>query len=253
MQSETTMNHYLQILKDTLGQNYIGISFELDEVKPFLNQMEEHLGDSFEEYHNLQQTRDRGKYHMTFMTVMEFNQASKEVGFDKFTGYLDHVMKINFDDIKLLGLGTAEKGTNKAFFIVSKSDLLDETRNNFGLERKDFHITLGFKWKDVFGVPKNKVMTQTNTFLKKFKSAYLSEGESFEFIKGIKNFDLDFYKLIEPIEINDTNAIFRCGEQDYLQISLVDDSITITGKWQDTKKLPILSQTLVERKLKQIY
>jgi hypothetical protein len=246
------MNHYLQILKDTLGQNYVGIHFEPEEIHPFLNQLKEHLGDSFDEYHNLQQTRDQGNYHMTFISVPEFGASSKNMGFDKFTSYLEHLMKVNFDDIKFLGLGTAEKAGNKAYFIVLNSNLLDETRTNFGLDKKDFHITIGFKWKDVHGVPKNQVMTKNNTFLKKLKSEYISEGDSFEFIKAIKNFDLDFFKLIEPIQINETNAIFRCGEHDYIQLSLVDDSITITGKWQDTNKLPILSQTLVERKLKQI-
>jgi hypothetical protein len=246
------MNHYLEILKDTLGQNYVGIVFSLEEISPFLDQMKDHLGDSFEEYHNLQQTRDGGKHHMTFMSVMEFQKSSKSIGYDKFSSYLDHLMKVNFDDIKLMGLGSAEKAGNKCFFVVLKSELLDESRTNLGLDSKDFHITLGFKWKDVHGVPKNQVMSKVNSFLKKLKSEYFSEGETFEFIKGIKNFDLNFYKQIEPIEINETNAIFRCGENDYIQISLVDDSISITGKWQDTNKLPILSQTLVERKLKQI-
>jgi hypothetical protein len=91
-----------------------------------------------------------------------------------------------------------------------------------------------------------------DNFLKKLKSGYLNEGMSFEFIKGLLNFDLDFFKLIEPIQINETNAIFRCGEVDYIQVSLVNDRLTITGKWQDTKKLPILATTIVERKLKEI-
>jgi len=252
LQSESIMTHYLEILKDTLGQNYLGIHFNQEEINPFLNQMKEHLGENFEEYHKLQQSRDHGKFHMTFMSVMEFNSVSKQVGFDKFTSYLDHLTKVNFDDIKLLGLGTAEKAGNKCFFVVLNSDLLQAARQNLGLDEKDFHITLGFKYKDVHGVPKNKVMSDVNSFLKKLKSSYISEGETFEFIKGIKNFDLDFFKLIEPIQINDTNAIFRCGEHDYIQVSLIDDSLTITGKWQDTNKLPILSQTLIERKLKQI-
>lgn len=252
MQSQLRMNHYLEILKDSLGQNYVGIVFSVEEVEPFLNQLKEHLGESYDEYTKLQQIRDSGKYHMTFMSVMEFNQSSKEIGFDKFTTNLNHLMKVNFDDIKLLGLGTAEKSDNRTFFVVLKSELLNEARSTFGLDSKDFHITLGFKSKDVFGVPKNQIMTKTNSFLKKLKSNYMQEGESFEFVKGIKNFDLDFYQQIEPMEINDTNAIFRCGEHDYLQISLVDNSMTITGKWQDTNKIPILSQTLIERKFKQI-
>jgi hypothetical protein len=37
-----------------------------------------------------------------------------------------------------------------------------------------------------------------------------------------------------------------------LQVSLVDDRLTITGKWQATNKLPILSTTLIEKKFKKL-
>ena len=77
-------------------------------------------------------------------------------------------------------------------------------------------------------------MPPQNSFLKKLKFEYMNEGETFDFIKGLQNFDFDFFKLIEPIQINETNAIFRCGDNDYLQVSLVDDRLTITGKWQET-------------------
>lgn len=246
------MGHYLEILKDTLGSNYIGINFDKQEILPFINQLQEILGESFDEYSNLQQKRDNGKYHMTFISVMEFNEKSKEVGLDKFMNQLNHLMKVDFDDIRKPGIGTVEKSGNKSYFIVLNSNLLNEARQSLGLDEKDFHITIGFKWKDVHGVRKNEVMKPHNSFLNKLSASYQKEGDSFEFIKGFENFDYDFFKLIEPIQINETNAIFRCGDNDYFQVSLVDDKLYITGKWQDTNKLPILAQTLVDRKLKQI-
>ena len=246
------MAHYLQILKDTLENNYLGIVFPIEEVQPFLNQLKDYLGESYDEYINLQQTRDHGKYHLTLLSVPEFNSRSKEMGYDKFLNHLENLMKVNFDDIKLLGVGSAEKSGNRAFYIVVKSDLLNESRTALNLDEKDLHITLGFKSKDVQGVRKNDVMPPQNSFLKKLKFEYMNEGETFDFIKGLQNFDFDFFKLIEPIQINETNAIFRCGDNDYLQVSLVDDRLTITGKWQETNKLPILSTTLVEKKFKQL-
>jgi hypothetical protein len=246
------MTHYLQILKDTLGNNYLGIVIEREELETYLNQLQEILGDAYEEYTNLQQTRDNGKYHMTFMSVPEFNSKSTEIGFDKFSAYINQIQKVNIDDLKLLGLGSAEKSGNKSYFVVCKSNLLDDTRNMLGLDEKDLHVTLGFKWKDVHGVRKNELLVPTSSFMKKIKLEYEKDGESFEFIKGIKNFDLNIFKLIEPIQINDTNAIFRCGDNDYIQVSMIDDRLTISGKWQDTNKLPILSDTLIERKFKQI-
>jgi len=246
------MTHYLQILKDTLGNNYFGVHIDVNEVTPFLNQLQDILGESYKQFTELQQTRDNGKYHITFMSVPEFNSCSKEMGYDKFLSYLDHLMTVEIDDIKLLGLGNSEKSGNEADYVVVKSELLGLARQNLNLEEKDFHITVGFKWKDVFGVRKNVVMPPHNYFLKKLKSEYTKEGETFDFIKGLHNFDYDFFKLIEPISINETNAIFRCGDNNYLQISLIDDKLSISGKWQDTNKLPILANTLVEKKFKQI-
>jgi sulfatase maturation enzyme AslB (radical SAM superfamily) len=62
------------------------------------------------------------------------------------------------DDLEMLGVGTAAKGDNRTYFIVCNSDKLDAVRTRFGLGNQDFHTTLGFKDKDVFGVPKNKII-----------------------------------------------------------------------------------------------
>ena len=246
------MNYYIKILKDSIDKNYVGIEFSPEIITPFLDQLEDILGDKYEEYIKLQQQRDRGKYHLTLLPTMEFNQISARMGYDKFLNYLEGIFKVEISDLKLLGLGKAENAGNEAYYIVVKSEMLDMIRENLELTEKDFHITLGFKWKDVHGVRKNEIMKPSNGFLKKLKSSYLNEGETFEFVKGIKNFDLDFLKLIEPISINDSTAVFRCGDKDYIQLSLIDDNLSISGKWQDTNKLPILSNNLVTKKFKQI-
>jgi hypothetical protein len=246
------MIHHLKFLKDKNGDNFVGIPIDNQLVEPFLKQMCDILGDNSKDYINLQQTRDHGKYHLTFMSVMEFNEKSKNLGFDNFFKHLDHLFQVNIDDLKLIGLGKAEKSENQAFYVVCESELLDNARLNLDLPEKDFHITLGFKWKDVHNVPKKEIYNPNLNFLEKLKKAYNHEGQSFEFIKGLKNFDLDFFKLIEPIKINDTTAIFRCGMNDYLQISLIDGQFIITAKWQDESKQPILATTLIERKFKQI-
>lgn len=246
------MTHYIQILKDITGNNYLGIKIDREILLPFLNKLQEILGDSYEEFTKLQQQRDSGQFHITLMNVMEFNQSSKEMGFDKFTNHCQHLFKTKIDDVKMIGIGSAEKSGNRCYFVVVKSNLLDECRNAFGLDPKDLHITVGFKWKDVHGVRKNEILPTDNKFLNKLKSYYTKENESFEFIKGLTNFDYDVFKQVEPISITNTTAVFRCGENDYLQVSLVNDQLFITGKWQDSNKLPILSTTLIQKKFKQI-
>ena len=75
-------------------------------------------------------------------------------------------------DLQFLGIGTAEKSGNRAYFIVVRSEKLQEVRKRYGLPEQDFHVTLGFKWKDVFGVRKNEVLKEKEPFLKLLNHLY---------------------------------------------------------------------------------
>lgn len=246
------MNFNVIYLKDKLGLNYLGIKVPNNLVNPFLDKLKDYLGDKFDEYTSNQKIRDNEGYHITIINVQEYNTVSKEIGIDKFINSLDPILKSNINDVKFLGLGSASKNENTSYFVVCKSELLDEVRRIFNLDPKDFHITLGFKHKDVHGVRKNQLLKINEPFLMKLKKAYYKEGETFEFVKGIKNFDYDFFKLIEPIKINDTTADFRCGQVDYFSVSLVDDKFLITSKWQDTERHPILSDVVINKKFKNL-
>jgi hypothetical protein len=244
------MKHNITYLKDTLGTNYLGVKIQNTEVEPFLGQLKDLLGEQYNEYVSNQQNRDGG-YHITVLNVIDYNKLSKEMGIDKFINSLDPILKADIDDIKLIGLGSAKKNENNCYFVVVKSDLLQEVLRKYDLPEKDFHITLGFKHKDVHGVRKNEVLKLTDPFLARLKKEYYKEGETFEFVKGIKNFDFDFFKLIEPISINDTTATFRCGDNDYFTVSLIDNQFYITAKWQDSERKPILSDVLINKKFKE--
>jgi hypothetical protein len=246
------MKYNITYLKDILGSNYLGVKIQETEVRPFLEQLKDILGDHFDEYTSNQKKRDQEGYHITVINVIDYNRLSEENGIDKFVNSLDQVLKASIDDLKLLGVGKAQKNENTAYFVVCKSDLLDEVRRMYNLPEQDFHITLGFKHKDVYGVRKNELFKMNEPFLNKLKKEYYKEGETFEFVKGIKNFDLDFFKLIEPIEINDTTATFRCGNNDYITIGLVDNQFLITAKWQDNEKKPILSDVVISKKFKEL-
>lgn len=239
----------LEYLKDTIGNNYIGVNIYYNIVLPYLNQLEEVLEEDYKTYITNQQNRDRGKHHVTVINVGDFNRISKEIGMDKMTNLLEKYFDEEYD-ISLLGIGKAEKNENKTYFVVVKSDELQEIRKSFGLPEHDFHITLGFKWKDVFGVRKNEVMKVEEPFLKLLKKAFYKDNESFNFVKELTHFDGDPQDDVEPISIENTSAIFRVGEDKYYQISLIDKQLFITGKWEDNQKKPILSNTIVYRKLK---
>ena len=151
----------IEYLKDTLGSNYLGISINPIEIEPYLEKLKAILGDQYEIYTNNQKNRDLGKYHITVINVMDYNKLSAQIGIDKFINSLEPVFDFEIDDVKMMGVGKAEKSGNTAYFIVIKSDKLNAVREKYELPEHDFHITLGFKHKDVFGVRKNEVIKET--------------------------------------------------------------------------------------------
>lgn len=152
------MKYYITYLRDSIGNNYLGIKLPNDIVEPFLYDLKEILVDDFDTYTLNQQNRDHGTYHITVINAMDYNRLAKEVGVENFINSLEPILKYEIDDLEMLGVGTAEKGDNRTYFVVCNSDKLDAVRTRFELGKQDFHITLGFKDKDVFGVPKNKII-----------------------------------------------------------------------------------------------
>jgi hypothetical protein len=150
------MTHKLTYLKDAVGNNYVGINIPNEVVEPHLEKLKEILGEEdFEIFTQNQKTRDHGHYHITVINVMDCNRLSKEMGMANFVKSVELAFDYPVEDLELLGVGMASKNTNTAYFIVCSSDSLDAVRTRFNLPKQDFHVTLGFNTKDVFGVPKN--------------------------------------------------------------------------------------------------
>jgi hypothetical protein len=237
------MTHYLSFVKDSLGNNYLGIQIDKPQVEPFLNQLKELLSETdFAEYNKNQQNRDSGHYHITVINVIDFNRISKQIGYDKFLTNIEEIFKYPIDDLKILGVGTAQKNENRSYFVVCQSDKLESIRTRFDLPEHDFHITLGFKWKDVFGVRKNEVVQPKTKFLKELKSQFLRK-ENFNFIKTIRNFDLSQDVDIVPISISDNFLKISC--QDWIMdIGYSDEKnelfiFTKYKKSTETARLPL--------------
>jgi len=153
------MKYYVEHVKDINGQNYLGIKIDSIEVLPFLDKLRSVLGkEDYDLYTQNQQTRDHGVYHMTVINVMDYGRLTKAMGMDKFVAALQPIFEYEIDDLEMLGVGKAEAKGNTAYFVVCQSDKLDAVRTRFELPKFDFHITLGFNQKDVFGVPKNEII-----------------------------------------------------------------------------------------------
>jgi hypothetical protein len=153
------MKHYVEHVKDAIGQNYLGIKIDKLEVLPLLDKLRSILGkEEYDLYTGNQQTRDHGAYHMTVINAMDYGRLTKSMGMDKFVAALQPIFEYEIDDLEMLGVGKAESKGNAAYFVVCQSDKLVALRDRFELPKHDFHITLGFDKKDVFGVPKNEII-----------------------------------------------------------------------------------------------
>jgi len=206
------MNFYLTYLKDTIGNNYLGIKFDYNTVEPFLNKLKEVLSEEeYEIYTDNQQKRDHGSYHMTVINVTDYNNLSNEIGISNFVNSLESSFDYVIDDLQLLGLGTSSKNENTAYFVVGKSDKLRAVRDRYGLPEHDMHITLGFKWKDVFGVRKNEVMQIKSKFLQLLKQEFYKK-ENFNFVRDISNFEEPKDLDIIPISISEHYLKVLCGD-----------------------------------------
>lgn len=153
------MIYYTNYLKDSKGFNYLGISLPNNIIEPYLNEMKEIVGEEkFNIFTERQKNRDRGLYHITIINPMEYEKLTKKFGLSNFIDSLELIFKYEIDDINMLGIGTSSKGQNITYYVVCESDKLDAIRNRFDLPKQDFHITLGFDLKDVFGVRKNIII-----------------------------------------------------------------------------------------------
>lgn len=235
-------------LKDIFENNYLGVKIEPGIVEPFLKELKEIIGeDDYKIYTENQQKRDHGQFHITVINVMDYNNLIKEMGIDNFVNSLDLILKYEIDDIKMMGVGTATKNENRAYFIVCKSEKLDAIRKRYELPEIDFHITIGFKWKDFQGVPKNQVIEKEGKFLQLLKNEFYKK-ENWEFIKKIGNYDLDPKAEIIPVKLSDTYLKVK-SQGHYMDITYLQDvdKFWIVTKYPVDEELPRLSQTEIAK------
>ncbi len=242
------MIYYVEYLKDVLGNNYLGLKIQDEIVQPFLNELQDSIGeDDFKQFTDLQKSRDLGKYHLTVINVGEYNRLSKEIGIDKFVNSLDYIFSYEIDDLKMKGIGTAERSGNRSFFIVCQSDKLNAVRKRYGLPDFDFHITIGFKFKDVHGVRKNEIFEKESKFIKLLRNHFYN-NDNWNFIKNLDNYDLSKDSEIIPIKITNSIMKVRC-ESYYLDISYLEDGekFRVVSKYPVVEDLPRLSETEIAK------
>jgi hypothetical protein len=242
---------YITHLKDVLQNNYLGIKIPVTMIQSYLNELKEILGeDDYVKFTENQIKRDGGHYHITVINVADYNRLSKRMGIDRFVNSLDPIFKYPIDDLKLLGVGRAQKNENTTFYVVCESDKLEAVRGRFELGEQDFHITLGFNFKDVFGVSKKELFKKEGKFIQLLRTEFY-KNENWNFIRNISNYELDPKAEIIPIKLTDTYLKVKC-EGYYLDIGYQEEgeSLRIYTKYSVDEDLPRLSETEISRILK---
>jgi hypothetical protein len=239
------MTFFVRYLKDSSGNNFLGIDIPESLIKLQLQQLKEYIGDlDFELYTQNHLKSHASKYYLSVITHTEYMQLLEELEMDEFINSLDeNVLKFEIEDLKMLGLGTAASGQNRCFFIVCKSDSLQAVRERYNLEKKDLHITLGFDKHNVQGVRKNEIIKKGNKFLKLLALEFY-KTETWDFIKSIGNYDLDRNSEIIPISLDDSKLKVKIDGY-YLQIIYLEDGekFWIGSKATVDERLPRLAQT----------
>lgn len=85
--------------------------------------------------------------HVTILTPAE----SRKVDRSRVTSLFSKAFTF-----EAVGVGRIQDGDNEAWFIVLHSPEIQAARKELGFEPKDLHATLGFKFKDIFTVPKTE-------------------------------------------------------------------------------------------------
>lgn len=242
---------YITHLKDILQNNYLGIKIPVTMIQSYLNELKEILGeDDYVKFTENQIKRDGGHYHITVINVADYNRLCKSMGMDKFINSLDPIFKYPIDDLRMLGVGRAQKNENTAFYVVCNSGKLEAVRGRFELGEQDFHITLGFNFKDVFGVSKKELFKKEGKFIQLLRTEFY-KNENWNFIRNISNYELDPKAEIIPIKLTDTYLKVKC-EGYYLDIGYQEEgeSLRIYTKYSVDEDLPRLSETEISRILK---
>jgi len=158
------MIHFLTKTLDAIGNTYLVIKFNSNEVSQYLKDLKKYINndEKFNQLVSNQQARDSREgeshsNHLTVINVMEINKLVKTMGQKEFDKKFS-MMCTPIRDLNMIGVGAAidDKNGNQTFFVVCESESLNKFRAAFGLKQRDLHITIGFDKKDVFTKSKGR-------------------------------------------------------------------------------------------------
>ena len=127
-------------------KSYHGMRVNEELVVEHVNAWRNELGVEASDMEQAKIERDGDySFHITVLSPKETRQLRKSGTIIEEQGFA----------YTLSGIGQAVDGEKEAWFVIVKSDEMNDYRNELGLPPKDFHITIGFKNADVHTMPKD--------------------------------------------------------------------------------------------------
>jgi len=175
-------------------------------IMAFINNIGNNFTSSIpSEYIKKQQERDKNKYHVTVINSTELKE-------------IDYKNEIIDDELFILGLGRVEKDNNDVYYLVVHCNYFNKIRSLYKLKKKNYHITLGFKFIDIHNVNKDlNSIIEKNNKLDLSKIHKINDIEVLRFIESQYNYIDDKLKILE-LKQNSTrqNIDYLISKNNYL-------------------------------------
>ena len=174
------------------------------------------------EYIKKQQVRDNNKYHITIINSTELKE-------------IEYNSEIIDNELFILGLGKVEKNKNEAYYLVVHCNYFNKIRLSFKLKKKNYHITLGFKFNDIHNIDKclNTIFEKNNN-LDLDKIYKINDIKILRFIENEFNYTDDKLKILELRQNNTKQNIdYLISNNNYLGFIF---SYNLTKDIDDLKK-----------------
>lgn len=214
-------------LKEELfDNNFIGIQLNKNIVFNFLEDLRKYISneDVFNKF-----TEKVTSYHITILSYMEVNEKVNEIGL-LFNDKMEAVQNYEIEDIEFIGLGEQKNQYDTSYYVIVKSETINEIRKSFGLNEKDIYITIGFDVNDVHNKSKGEdTLVKIDSDLTKLIRSKIKKWKNWNFIRLIDNF---------PEVLNDRNLdiniikqtqelLYVKIEHTLLQIGIFDDELRV--------------------------
>lgn len=124
--------------------------------------LREHLGDEADKLIEARKVRDGEAAHITIISPPEVRAIISKIASEESISkgkaedlFKSKIKNYEINNWNIEGLGKVSKDDKEAYFLVVTCDEAQRLRAQYGLDNKDFHITVGFRNSDIHGIPKD--------------------------------------------------------------------------------------------------